>query len=105
MVKVDFSDVLYSSYAELKYSSKKNALPWLEWLLLRGSVPIIKEHEIVIGPNRRSRTGLAVMKQKDGQTWSVPKRYSGTIGDNWITRAIDSSNSEILGFIQKAIQL
>lgn len=104
LVKADYSDVLGTNYAEVYDVVNGYTLPWLKWLLLDGSVPIIKDHFVVIGPNRRSRTGMAVMRQDTNKSWSVPKQYAGTQRDNWITRAIFSSRTEIQQVLEKALR-
>lgn len=85
--------------------NKRNyALPWLRWLLLEGTNPIIKNYEVKIGPNRFSRTGMAIMIDSDA-SWSVPNNFAGTISNNWLTRAIDAMNeTEIAKFIQLELE-
>ena len=104
MVKVDFSDVLGSEYASIYDTGRGYTLPWLKWLLLDGSAAIIKNHSVVIGPNSRSRTGMAVMRETS-KSWGVPKQFAGTESDNWITRSIDLYREEIEKFIEKATRL
>lgn len=91
LFRIDFSDVLYSDYAQVADSMRGYSLPWLKWLSLDGRVPLVQEHEIVVGPHRRSRTNQAIMSKKTGKTWAVPSEFAGDIGDNWITRSIASS--------------
>lgn len=102
MIRVDFSDVLYSDYASMYDALRGYSLPWLEWLLLEGNKTIIRDYGIVVGPNRNSRTGMAVMRSSAG-SWKVPSQFAGTIGDNWITRAIDKAETSIETVINKAI--
>lgn len=104
LVKADYSDVLETNYAEVYDVVNGYTLPWLKWLLLDGSVPIIKDHFVVIGPNRRSRTGMAVMREDTNKSWAVPKQYAGTQRDNWITRAIFASRTEIQQVLEKALR-
>jgi len=103
MIKSDYSDVLGSGYAEVYDNKRGYTLPWLRWLLLDGSATIIESHQVVIGSNPRSRTGLAVMRPGPG--WSVPKRYAGIRTDNWITRAIEAGQQQIIQLIEGAIKL
>jgi hypothetical protein len=102
MIRVDFSDVLYSEYAIVYDALRGYSLPWLEWLLLEGNKTIISNYGVIIGPNKSSRTGMAVMRQSSG-SWKVPSQFAGTIGDNWITRAIDNAENEIENVINKAL--
>lgn len=102
MIRVDFSDVLYSDYAIVYDSLRGYSLPWLEWLLLEGNKTIIKNQNVVLGPSRSSRTGFALMKDSPS-SWKVPSEYSGTISDNWITRALDNAEDSINATIEKAL--
>ena len=104
MIKIDFSDVLYSDYAIVFDSFRGYTLPWLEWLLLYGNKTIIRNKSVIIGPNRLSRTGLAIMRDSN-KSWKVPSEFAGTISDNWITRAIDAASTEIELTIDKAFDI
>lgn len=99
MIKIDFTDVLYTEFAYLIDRERGYSLPWLRWLLLEGQKPLVKNYEVLIGPNSRSRTGLAVMTDSK-KSWKVPAEFSGTISDNWITRTIDSAKSDIYAIIE-----
>lgn len=105
LIRADFSDVLYTDYAFMQDTLRGYDLPWLKWLLIDGDVTIIEDHEIIVGPSKYSRTGDAIMRQNKGKTWKVPSEFSGTIGDNWITRAIANAAPEIEGLLNRAIQL
>lgn len=94
MIKSDFSDAISLGAATFT-TEKGSELNWLEWLLLFGNKTIIKDYEVVLGPNPRSRTGLAVMRGVISGKWSVPSEFAGTINNNWITRSIDSVDSQI----------
>jgi hypothetical protein len=104
MIRLDFSDVLYSDYAIMTDNLRGYSLPWLEWLLLEGNKTIIKNYNVVIGPNKYSRTGMAVMRESS-KSWNVPSQFAGTISDNWITRAIDTAEGEIQSVIDKAVEV
>jgi hypothetical protein len=103
MIKTDFSDVLGSEYSKINDNLRGYKLDWLEWLLLDGTRDIVSNYEVVIGPNKRSRTGYAIMKPSD-RSWSVPSSVSGTLSDNWITRAVDSSSGEIQDLLDRVFQ-
>jgi hypothetical protein len=104
MIKIDFSDVLYTEYAIVIDNLRGYSLPWLEWLLLEGNKTIIKNQKIIFGPNKASRTGFAVMRENQASTWKVPSQYAGTLRDNWITKAIDGAYAEIENTINKAFE-
>lgn len=104
MIKSDFSDVLGTDYAYVNDSLRGYSLPWLEWLLLDGTKTIVKNYQVVLGQNRVSRTGMAIMRQSASSGWSVPSEFAGSIADNWITRAIDRSEPQILALLEEAFK-
>jgi hypothetical protein len=104
MIKDDFSDVLAFTSASTVYDTSSGAeLPWLQWLLLDGSKILVRNHYVKIGPNRNSRTGMAVMAESKSQNWRVPSEYAGTKNNNWVTRALSTINNEISDIIEKEI--
>lgn len=102
MIKADFEDVLGSDYAYVTDNLRGYSLPWLEWLMLYGTLPIVSGYDIVFGINKRSRTGGAVMRAGAG-SWSVPSEVAGTISDNWITRSIANSSSQINQLLERTL--
>ena len=102
-IRADYADVLYTDYALVIDSTRGYSLPWLEWLLLEGNKTIISKYEVVLGSNKFSRTGNALMKPSN-KSWKVPSIYSGTASDNWITRAIDNASDQINNLLNKAFQ-
>jgi len=101
MIKADFSDVLYADFAAVVDTLRGYTLPWLEWLLLEGNKTIVRNYQVILGPNRASRTGYALMKPAN-RSWKVPSEFSGTLNNNWITRAIDSAESNIQKLLDEA---
>lgn len=79
------------------------SLPWLQWLLYEGNNPIVKNYEVKLGPNPNSRTGMAVMIESQ-EDWRVPPIFAGTLNNNWITRAIDSSSASITRIIKQTLE-
>lgn len=103
MIESDYNDVLNTSAAVFT-TEKGTDLHWLEWLLLFGNKIIIRDYEVEFGYNPRSRTGQAVMKGVKRGKWSVPYEFSGTQNNNWITRAIDSVESDIYKVLSEAMK-
>ena len=64
------------------------SLPWLEWLLLKGTAPIVKNYSVILGPNKFSRTGMALMIESN-KNWRVPSEFAGSQSNNWASRALD----------------
>lgn len=83
--------------------SKGYSLPWLQWLLYAGNKPIVKNYEVKIGPNSRSRTGMAIMIDSN-KNWRVPTAFAGTINNNWIIRALDRVSNDIIKLIQDSFE-
>lgn len=103
LIKSNFDDVLSTDLAYVIDNIYQYRLPWLEWLLLEGNKILVKKQEVVIGPNPRSRTGFALMKESN-KSWKVPSEFAGTIRDNWITRAIDSIEEEVNNLLERTLK-
>lgn len=90
-VQQDYSDVLASGAAKF-LTDKDKLIPWLDWLLNRGSDIIIAEYEVKSSPQYTdySRTGDTLMV-KNGGAWRVPSAFAGTADNNFITRAINDA--------------
>lgn len=80
------------------------SLPWLEWLTLKGTSPIIKDYEVKFSSSPYSRTGMALMVSNDGSAWSVPPEFAGVAENNWTTRAIERIDKDITQTIIDAIE-
>ena len=101
-IKRDYSDVLY--LPESVFTTEKGSdLRWLEWLLLEGDNAIILDYSIMYGNFKRSRTGGGIMVQRKGSSWRVPPEFSGTIDNNFVTRALDEASVEIEDTIVKTV--
>lgn len=104
LIKSNLSDIISSDIAVITDANSGSSVNWLEWLSLAGDKTIIKGYEIKLGPNRRSRTGNAIMKVAADKKWKVPSSFSGTATNNWITRAIDNASSSIETEILQSIK-
>lgn len=104
IIRSDFADVLSSDASLVIDNLRGYSLPWLEWLLLDGNQIIVPKQQVVIGPNKNSRTGFAIMRESN-KAWRVPSQFAGTITNNWITRAIDDNESIIDQLLQKAFEI
>ncbi len=104
----DFSDILGLSAAEVT-TNKNESLPWLQWLLIEGNRIIIDGYYISYSPyyNPESRATGTLMRKAGKKSrvdnWRVPAQYSGTVDNNWITRAIDASERLIEKIIFGAV--
>lgn len=102
MVRRDFAYILELPEAWL-ITAKNQRLDWLEWLLLEGDKYIIRDYGVVFKPSRRSRTGNAIMVRQTGGMWRVPSEFSGTINDNFVTRAMEGMDKELSVIIQEEL--
>jgi hypothetical protein len=104
MIKSDYSDVLSSSAAKIQDSNTGSVVPWLEWLLLRGGDILIKDYEIQIGPNPRSRTGMAIMVSSKSN-YRLPAKFAGTESNNWVYRAISKiDDATMQNIVKRALE-
>jgi hypothetical protein len=103
MMPSDFSGVVGSEESVVVDNIRGYSLPWLEWLLLKGSQIIVKDYEVKVGSNPYSRSGDAIMVSSS-KNWRVPPEFAGTVTDNWTTRALSTIDDEISKIIQQTIE-
>lgn len=78
-----------------QFLSNGNKIEWLKALLTSGDSVIVKNYHFM--EKDAGRTGKGIMVK--GGLWRVPPEYSGTIESNFITRSIDSAQTEIEQFM------
>lgn len=100
LIRSDYADVLSSNDALVIDNLRGYSLPWLEWLLLEGNKILVRKQQVEFGPNKASRTGNAIMRMSN-KSWKVPSEFSGTVTNNWITRAIDNNENQIYALLDK----
>lgn len=103
MIPSDFSGVVGSEESVVVDNMRGYSLPWLEWLLLKGSQIIVRDYEVKVGSNPYSRSGDAIMVSSS-KNWRVPPEFAGTVTDNWTTRALSTIDDEISKIIQDTIE-
>ena len=77
-------------------TEKGTRLEWLNWLLQEGDKIIIYGYHYRTGDNGRSGGGTMVKRG----VFRVPPEFSGTIDDNFITRAFLGREEELSNIIQ-----
>lgn len=102
MIQTDWEDVL-STDAAIITTSNGQVLPWLDWLLIQGDKTIIRDYEIMMKPNPRSRSGMATMVTKKGGKWRVPPEHAGTISNNFMTEILSYFDKIITDLIEKEL--
>lgn len=85
----DFNNLLALNSGYIQNTDQ--ALPWLDWLLLKGDSVIIVGYTYI--PTRGGRSGGGIMGA--GSSWRVDPRYSGTANNNFITRALYGRERDI----------
>jgi hypothetical protein len=101
--KQDGEPAISSDYAFVYDNLGGYSLPWLEWLLFKGTQSIVKNYRVQFENNRRSRSGMAVMVESSSD-WSVPSEFAGTSNNNWITRALSRIDNELISIISHTLK-
>ena len=104
LIKSDFSDIIDLPLGIVTDNISGSVIPWLKWLLLDGSKILIRNYQVQMGSNSRSRTGQAIMISSDKQNWRVPAQFAGTINNNWITRAINRLDDTVINNIESELE-
>ena len=89
VLKSDLSDAFSSDYASFAWT--KYIIPWLDWLLRQGDKIIFGDFGFE-GRRGEGRSGKGIMLPR-GTGWRVPPEFSGTLDNNWLTRAITTDNN------------
>lgn len=98
----DFSDIL-SMAESLVTIEDGSQLPWLNWLLISGNKILVSEHDVKF-MSGKGRSGFAVMVSNKAGVWRVPPEYSGTITNNWLTRAFNENPDRFLDIIKNILE-
>lgn len=98
----DFSEVLSLSEASI-VTEKGQTLDWLKWLLEFGDTIIIKEYEFKVQPGS-GRSGGGIMIDDNASSWRVPPIFSGTIRNNWLTRALNDNSTAYFTIIENILR-
>lgn len=101
IIDTSFQDVL--SLQAAKFTTEKGQeIPWLEWLLTAGDSIIIRDYDIDFNA-KYSRTGLNIMVKKVSSNWRVPPEFSGTIQNNFVTRALKDFDTTLNNIVNEEI--
>jgi len=76
-------------------------LHWLSWLLERGDEVIVSGYEYD-PTGGRGRSGGGIMVK--GSAFRVPPSYSGTLTNNFVTRALDNKENEIARIMSEVLK-
>jgi hypothetical protein len=96
----DFQN-LFSLPSAVTETEKGAVLPWLQWLLTAGDAILIVDYHVSYGPYPTSRSGGGIMT--NGGVFKVDSQFSGTQDNNFITRALEKKQKEILSIIERSV--
>lgn len=98
MLRSDFRDLLGLAAAGYVSGPSGSEINWLDWLVTQGDRVVVYGYDVKFdlsaSERARSRTGGALMRA--GQGWRVDPRFSGTLEDNFLTRAFNVPEAESL---------
>jgi hypothetical protein len=90
------------------YDSNGNTVDWLRWLLTAGDTIVVADYQVMKDkgtPLKGSRSGYALMiSPKMSKGFRVDPNHSGTIDDNWITRALAATEVDMLAKLQQGLE-
>jgi hypothetical protein len=92
-----------SVFTDAEYKSGEYEIPWLTWLLKKGTQVVVMNHSVDYTNSPRSRSGKALMVE-DGGVFRVDPKYAGSPGDNVITRAICSEVKAIQNIMVQEVK-
>lgn len=102
--EITVQPISYSNLYSLGVSNQiieGGSLPWLKWLLEAGDTILVVDFGVEYGDY--GRTGMAHMIPAN-RPFKVNSSFSGTAGDNFITRAISSRKNQINNAIIRAMK-
>jgi hypothetical protein len=93
-----------SVFTNAEYKSGHHDIPWLTWLLTKGSQVVILDHSVDHTSSPHSRSGKALMVEDEGGLFRVDPKFSGISADNVITRFLKSEVNSILKLMVSEIK-
>jgi len=75
-------------------------LHWMNWLLTMGGTPVVVGYDYT--PSSLGRSGGGTMV--GGTAWRVPSEHTGTVDDNFITRALENREQDITNALRGLFQ-
>lgn len=105
LVNNNYADIIsMGTYTSINAAGQATVIPWLQWLLLDGNVTIVG-YRFGVRPSgiiqKYSRTKRGLMFKQTSGRWTMPARFTGTLKDNFLTRAITSVQPEITKVLEQ----
>lgn len=91
-----------NSNSNIDNSKADKLLPWLRWLLIEGTSPLVLDYSVVRDKGT-GRSGLQfLMESSPGQHYFISKpQFTGVENSNFLTRAINKNSKKIENLIRK----
>lgn len=90
------------SLDEASYETDKGRMiPWLKWLLI--DQDLIVDYSVKFKSSPSSRTGGAIMI-KTGRSWTIPEKYAGSPGDNFLATSARAILPEVQLFAKTRLR-
>jgi|TARA_B100000085_G_C18468895_1_gene482189 hypothetical protein len=81
-------------------TKKGSDLHWLNWLLTKGDSVVVAGYQYDAQGNGRSGSGRMIA----GNSFRVPPSFSGTLSNNFVTRALEGKQKEIERIISEVLK-
>lgn len=78
---------------------KPEPLPWLDWLLTKGTNTMIFDYNYVLDNSSKNSGGFIT----SGKIQRIPPQFAGSLEDNFITRALLNREKELIPILKEAI--
>ena len=100
---LDFQNILGLSSGTV-ISEKGASLPWLDWLLTAGDKIIIANFGVRYGAGRGRSGGGSMSASEKFRPFKVDTAFSGTIKDNFISRALQRFQPTLIKTIERGLR-
>jgi len=106
MLEINFEQDLANEPTASFISEKDKLVPWVKWLLTEGDRIAVADYTIKTFPQRSRTRSLIMVKPTQGteRNYRVPPEYSGTVGKNFITEALDDEVTVMGEIIKRRLQ-
>jgi hypothetical protein len=105
--EINFENELAQAPTATFVSEHDKVVPWVKWLLTQGDRIAVRGYVTKVYP-QRSRTRSLIMvepRQSGGEkNYRVPPEYSGSIGDNFITKTLDDNVAVMAKLLRSRLQ-
>lgn len=101
ILRKDLREVL-NLPSSLFISENGEIVYWLKWVLSAGSDIVLTDYQFDDKFSKASRTGRGIMR-RGRKGWSVPSSIAGTVENNWLTRAFESKQDDMITILTQEV--